>query len=38
MIDRVSELPVLVGPLSALRQFSHPLTVTSPGHWATLGD
>ena len=32
------KLPFLVGPLSAIQPFSHPLTLTSPGHWAILGN
>ena len=32
------KLPVLVGPLSAVQPFSHPLTLASPSHWATLGN
>ena len=31
-------LPVLVGPLSAFQPFSYPWTLTSPGHWAILGN
>ena len=33
------KLPVLVWlPLSAISPFSHPLKLTSAGHWATLGN
>ena len=31
-------LPVLVGPLSAIQPFSHSLTITFPGHWTTSGN
>ena len=27
-----------MGPLLAIQPFSHPLTLTFPGHWATLGN
>ena len=30
--------PVLVGLLSSIHSFSHPLTLTSSGHWAVLGN
>ena len=29
---------MLEGPLSALQMLSNPLTLISPGHWATLGN
>ena len=28
----------LVGPLSFIQPFSHPFTLTSPGHWTSLGN
>ena len=31
------KLPVMVGPLSAVKLFSHTLTLTFPGNWATFG-
>ena len=32
------KLPVLEGPRSDIQSFSHPLTLTSTGHWAALGN
>ena len=32
------KLPVLAGPLLAVQLFCHPLTLTSPVHWTTLGN
>ena len=34
---RLLKLSLLIWPLSVIQPFCHPLTLTSPGHWATLG-